>query len=317
MVSYSTDELITCLKTKPEALFELVKETKKLDDGILFKLVDDTEVKIFKSDLTADMHTALVGENGLLVTGDYTEEMAKAFDDAVKNAKARGITDVGELIGTGKMAAEAVEIITIAGYTADELAILGVKTEEQITSFASLIKSGAEKETIGYLASRFNLEFSDFERFGLTTADKLNSFCDEVLDFTNNLIQHTFKAEINGSGELVGYHYEGFPDAIASVDRSTVTAANQYGVYQAEVYATGYSKTELSTFFPSSGPKAMTPKQVVEAIHDEYWNRSFTPEPGTTNLFKGTVSIGPGQGMDILMYINKDGQILSAFPKYP
>jgi hypothetical protein len=103
----STDELITCLKTKPEALFELVKETKKLDDGILFKIVDDTEVKIFKSDLTADMHTALVGKNGLLVTGDCTEEMATGFDDAISIAKSRGITDADELMRIGQAAADA------------------------------------------------------------------------------------------------------------------------------------------------------------------------------------------------------------------
>ena len=107
----STDEVITCLKTKPEALFGLIKETEKLDDGIFFKFIDGTEVKIFKSDLTDEMHAALVGENGLLVTGDCTEEMAKAFDDAVKNAKARGITDVDELIGIGKTVAEAVDRI--------------------------------------------------------------------------------------------------------------------------------------------------------------------------------------------------------------
>jgi hypothetical protein len=107
----STDEVITCLKTKPEALFGLIKETEKLDDGIFFKFIDGTEVKIFKSDLTDEMHAALVGQNGLLVTGDCTEEMAKAFDDAVKNAKARGITDVDELIGIGKTVAEAVDRI--------------------------------------------------------------------------------------------------------------------------------------------------------------------------------------------------------------
>ena len=109
----STDELITCLKTKPEALFELVKETKKLDDGILFKLVDDTEVKIFKSDLTADMHTALVGENGLLVTGDYTEEMMAAGREAIENARRINIDNPNILSQIGEAAAKMVDDVKV------------------------------------------------------------------------------------------------------------------------------------------------------------------------------------------------------------
>ncbi|WP_169313364.1 hypothetical protein [Acetivibrio clariflavus] len=33
-MSDSTDELMTCLKREPEALFELVEETKELDNTI-------------------------------------------------------------------------------------------------------------------------------------------------------------------------------------------------------------------------------------------------------------------------------------------
>ncbi|WP_027621426.1 polymorphic toxin-type HINT domain-containing protein [Acetivibrio clariflavus] len=51
-MSDSTDELMTCLKREPEALFELVEETKELDNTILYRLRDDTEIQIFKSDLT-------------------------------------------------------------------------------------------------------------------------------------------------------------------------------------------------------------------------------------------------------------------------
>ncbi|AEV68228.1 Protein of unknown function (DUF1557) [Acetivibrio clariflavus DSM 19732] len=53
-MSDSTDELMTCLKREPEALFELVEETKELDNTILYRLRDDTEIKIFKSDLTPE-----------------------------------------------------------------------------------------------------------------------------------------------------------------------------------------------------------------------------------------------------------------------
>ncbi|WP_043581901.1 polymorphic toxin-type HINT domain-containing protein [Acetivibrio clariflavus] len=53
-MSDSTDELMTCLKREPEALFELVEETKELDNTILYRLRDDTEIQLFKSDLTPE-----------------------------------------------------------------------------------------------------------------------------------------------------------------------------------------------------------------------------------------------------------------------
>ncbi|WP_043581898.1 S8 family serine peptidase [Acetivibrio clariflavus] len=53
-MSDSTDELMTCLKRELEALFELVEETKELDNTILYRLRDDTEIQLFKSDLTPE-----------------------------------------------------------------------------------------------------------------------------------------------------------------------------------------------------------------------------------------------------------------------
>lgn len=50
-MSDSTDEIMTCLKTEHEALFELVEETKEFDVNILYRLRNDTEIQIFKSDL--------------------------------------------------------------------------------------------------------------------------------------------------------------------------------------------------------------------------------------------------------------------------
>ena len=53
-MSDSTDELMTYLKRELEALFELVEETKELDNTILYRLRDDTEIQLFKSDLTPE-----------------------------------------------------------------------------------------------------------------------------------------------------------------------------------------------------------------------------------------------------------------------
>ncbi|WP_027621408.1 polymorphic toxin-type HINT domain-containing protein [Acetivibrio clariflavus] len=53
-MSDSTDDLMTCLKMESEALFELVEETKELDNTILYRLRDDTEIQLFKSDLTPE-----------------------------------------------------------------------------------------------------------------------------------------------------------------------------------------------------------------------------------------------------------------------
>ncbi|WP_027621418.1 hypothetical protein [Acetivibrio clariflavus] len=80
-MSDSTDELMTCLKREPEALFELVEETKELDNTILYRLRDDTEIQLFKSELTPEQ---IICSTTGCFTGDTlvtTKEGLKRIDE--------------------------------------------------------------------------------------------------------------------------------------------------------------------------------------------------------------------------------------------
>lgn len=70
----------------------------------------------------------------------------------------------------------------------------------------------------------------------------------------------------------------------------------------------GITKTAnggFSTFFPEN----MSPQEVVDAISEAYSNCAL--KPGTRNTYQGITK----SGIQIEMFLNQDGKIISAFPK--
>ena len=53
----------------------------------------------------------------------------------------------------------------------------------------------------------------------------------------------------------------------------------------------------------------MDPQEVVDAINEAYDNRVFVE--GTSNTYRGSAE----NGLEIEMYLNENGKIISAFPK--
>ncbi len=126
-------------------------------------------------------------------------------------------------------------------------------------------------------------------------------------NFQSGAIEHIFEGQINGEGEAVGYHYEGFPSAKGEIIPGTRTQPNKYGAYEGAVRVNGISKTAndgKSTFYPSN----WTPQVVVNEINQAYNNKRNT----VGNTYIGNAS----NGMQIMMYINNNGKIISAFPIY-
>ena len=62
--------------------------------------------------------------------------------------------------------------------------------------------------------------------------------------------------------------------------------------------------------FSSFFPKNMTPQQVIDTINEAYRNRGFVK--GTQNTYVGTAS----SGIKVTMYIDSNGQIISAYPQF-
>ncbi|YCA45491.1 EndoU domain-containing protein [Bacillus sp. JZ8] len=125
--------------------------------------------------------------------------------------------------------------------------------------------------------------------------------------FKPGALEHVLQGEINWSGKAVGFHYEGLPSQKGNVIPGTATVPNSNGVYEAKVEVNGILKTAnngMSSFFP----KDMSPQQIVDSINEAYNNKSFVE--GTRNTYTGKTSTG----IEINMYLNKQGKIISAFP---
>ena len=129
-----------------------------------------------------------------------------------------------------------------------------------------------------------------YDRSALTSLEGTESFLPSA-------IEHIFEGNRGG-----GYHYEGIENANGSVIPETRSLPNEHGVYEAMVSING--KTKKSSFFPLS----MSPQEVVDAIIEANENKVY--DKG--NRYIGTTA----SGLNIMMFINGDGKIISSFPLY-
>lgn len=125
--------------------------------------------------------------------------------------------------------------------------------------------------------------------------------------FIDSAIEHIFEGNVS-RGKAGGYHYECIEDTAGKVIEGTEVSLNDLGVYKAQVEVDGIPKKSnkgYSTFFP----KDMDPQEVVDAINEAYENSVYVE--GTSNTYRGTAE----NGLEIEMYLNDNGKIISAFPK--
>ncbi len=125
-------------------------------------------------------------------------------------------------------------------------------------------------------------------------------------NFKESAINHIFEGEVNKRGKAVGYHYENIRNSAGQVIKGSREKPNKSGVYTGKVKVNDVPKTAnggKSNFFP----KSMSPQQVIDAINEAYANRVFV----RGNTYEGTSS----SGMKIMMFLDKNDKIISAFPK--
>ena len=123
----------------------------------------------------------------------------------------------------------------------------------------------------------------------------------------DSTIEHIFEGNVR-RGKAGGYHYECIKDIAGNIVNGTEVLINDLGVYKAQVEVNGIPKSGnggYSTFFP----KEMSPQDVIDSINEAYNNKVFVV--GSKNSYIGISN----NGLEIEMYINNNGKIISAFPK--
>jgi hypothetical protein len=123
-------------------------------------------------------------------------------------------------------------------------------------------------------------------------------------NFTDNALNHILEGEINLKNRAVGFHYEGFPTQRGSIISGTESLPNSQGVYTAMVEVDSTVKRGISSFFP----KDWTPQNIVDAINEAYSNKGFI----RGNRYSGMTSAG----IEIEMFLDVNGNIVSAYPIY-
>ena len=126
-------------------------------------------------------------------------------------------------------------------------------------------------------------------------------------NFMDSTIDHIFEGNVR-RGKAGGYHYECIKDTAGNIVNGTEVLINDLGVYKAQVEVNGIPKSGnggYSTFFS----KEMSPQDVIDSINEAYNNKVFVV--GSKNSYIGISN----NGLEIEMYINNNGKIISAFPK--
>ena len=126
-------------------------------------------------------------------------------------------------------------------------------------------------------------------------------------NFMDSTIEHIFEGNVR-RGKAGGYHYECIKDTAGNIVNGTEVLINDLGVYKAQVEVNGIPKSGnggYSTFFH----KEMSPQDVIDSINEAYNNKVFVV--GSKNSYIGISN----NGLEIEMYINNNGKIISAFPK--
>lgn len=139
--------------------------------------------------------------------------------------------------------------------------------------------------------------------YGKSTLNSLKN----TENFTDSAIEHIFEGQVNARGKAVGYHYKGIEGTSGNVIPETESSTNNFGIYKAKVEVNGIPKT-ANGGFSSFYPKSMSPQEVIGSINEAYRNRVYI----RGNTYSGLTS----SGVEIEMFLDKNGKIISAYPVY-
>ncbi|MCY8208348.1 T7SS effector LXG polymorphic toxin [Bacillus subtilis] len=120
---------------------------------------------------------------------------------------------------------------------------------------------------------------------------------------TKKTVKHVYHGEINRKNKAVGYHHESMMSG-SRIIPGTEEVPDINGVYRAKVEVKGVKKVAKSSFFPKEWDRV----KVYNTISEAYKNKKQIRD----NKYIGKTS----SGIDVEMYLNKDGSIATAYPLY-
>lgn len=176
----------------------------------------------------------------------------------------------------------------------------GVSTAGNFTEAYEHLKKRAEKNASLKAAVKF---WEPYRPHAPTVIKSLK----HTENFTKSAINHIFIGDVK-NGAASGCHYAKIDNPDREILPDTKEFIGKQGVYRAKVKLQGNMKKGnkgYSTFFPDD----MTPQEVVDAINEAFDSKVFVP--GSKNSYVGNSS----KGLEIEMYIGKEGKIISAFPR--
>ncbi len=136
----------------------------------------------------------------------------------------------------------------------------------------------------------------------ISMAKKLSDSNSGTRIYNRKTMDYLFLGEINRRKKAVGYHHESMMGG--RIIPGTETTPDKNGVYEANVIINGKKKNVPSSFFPQHWDRVA----VLNAIREAYKNKK---------IIKGNKYFGKtSSGMTIEMYIDRNGIILTAYPKY-
>lgn len=202
---------------------------------------------------------------------------------------------------TGMDLVGVIPIIGALKYT-DELVSTARKTGKvldagSVTKTNKLLKQADNVDDVvdvGKKTLKHSDKYVKAAKKSITSVDDLKALAKDTKIYAQNTIEHIFYGNKKG-----GMHYKGLKGANGKI-KKIVDAKNEFGVYGAEVMVGG--KIKYSTFFPDN----WTPKQVLDAIDEAFHN-------GVKNV-KGQLEYTLESGMKMVVNLDKNGQIISAYP---
>ena len=178
-------------------------------------------------------------------------------------------------------------------------------TEEKSTE-ATVAEVTTEKETVATteeVTTEEVTESSEPQTYNVLVLKQLKN----TGIFNKSAIEHIFEGQVNKKGNASGYHYDMIENTPGYIVPGTESKEDAHGVYTAKVEVNGVKKSGnkgYSTFYP----KNLSPQEVVDLINEAYNNKVHV----TGNTYAGDTSLG----IEIDMYLDDNGKIISAFPIY-